>query len=397
MPYPYPNTKSHCLVCGSSDLSQIASLSGIPSSAQYFVSEPPTLDKTKDSITSLSAFQCNHCTHVQAFSPLVPYYKNVITASSLSALITKARDQKLFSFCQYLSNPSPSIVEIGMYRGQYLKHLLNIGYQSVYGIENCPRAVDFAKQAGVNSQIGYLLDNEFQNLSGHFYDIVLCFNFLEHVPDPFRFLLEIKNHIASPKSIFYFTMPSFHYIQSQMLLQEFVPDHVSYFTPKSLRTLFYRSGLEILSLDSINNDNDLEITAVLEKPSISPISTLFLDSLVSRINALIFEHVNSHRKVAFWGAGHRSLTLISQLNFSDISFIVDSAVFKQGTFCPDTSLPIVSPSYLAEQNVDLLFLSLPGIYASEVIESLKNKGVLPSSIYLIEGNDLSPLYIESNL
>ena len=33
-------------------------------------------------------------------------------------------------------------------------------------------------------------------------------------------------------------MPSFQYISSQNLLQEFVPDHISYFTPQSLRTLF---------------------------------------------------------------------------------------------------------------------------------------------------------------
>lgn len=389
----YPNTKSNCLVCGSSDLVQIASLTGIPSSAQYFISEPPSLDQRTKSSTSLSIFQCNHCTHVQASSPLVPYYKNVITASSLSALITETRDQKISSFCQYLSNDSPSIVEIGMYRGQYLRHLLNIGYPNVYGIENCIDSVQYATDSGVHCQTGYLLDTAFQNQSDRLYDIILCFNFLEHVPDPFRFLLEIKNSLASPKSIFYFTMPSFNYIQSEMLLQEFVPDHISYFTPKSLRTLFHRCGLDIISLNSINNDNDLELIAVLDKPAILPIPTLYLDSLVSQINALISENSNSHRRVAFWGAGHRSLTLISQLNYNKISFIVDSAYFKQGTYCPDTSLPIVSPSYLTEHHVDILFLSLPGIYASEVIQSLKKKGVLPSLIYLIEGNHLSQLQI----
>ena len=68
-------------------------------------------------------------------------------------------------------------------------------------------------------------------------------------------------------------MPSFHYIKSQMLLQEFVPDHVSYFTPDSLSTLFHRCNLKLHSLNSINNGNDLEVVAIYEKPDISPLLT----------------------------------------------------------------------------------------------------------------------------
>ena len=392
MAMPHPNTKDVCLVCGSRDLLPIASLSGIPTCAQPFIENKPSNDIKESSSTSLTAYQCTNCTHVQSDSPLVPYYKKVITTASLSSSILSVRDNHIVSFSRLLSIDDPAIIEIGMYQGQYLKHLNSLGYQHVYGIEACPKSVSVAVSAGIDCQVGYLLDSDFEMHSQSFFDIILCFNFLEHIPDPLHFLTIIKNKIASNKAIFYFTMPSFHYIKSQMLLQEFVPDHVSYFTPDSLSTLFHRCNLKLHSLNSFNNGNDLEVVAIYEKPDISPLSNVPIDLLISQINYITEDSFNTNQIVAFWGAGHRSLTLISQLSFSKISFIVDSASFKQGTYCPDTGIPIFSPSVLNDNQVDVLFLSLPGSYASEVINSLRESSCLPSQIYLIEGNILSQLY-----
>ena len=392
MVIPYPNTKYACLVCGSDDLLPIASLSGIPTCAQPFITYKPSVDLKRSSSTSLTAYQCTNCTHVQSDSPLVPYYKKVITTASLSPSILSVRDEHIASFCRLLSNPSPNIIEIGMYQGQYLAHLNTLGYRNLYGIEACPESVSIAQSSGIDCQVGYLLDSEFDVETDSLFDVILCFNFLEHIPDPLRFLQIIKSKIASPRAIIYMTMPSFFYIKSQMLLQEFVPDHISYFTPESLSSLFNRCNLQLHALNSINNGNDLEVIAIYEKPQISLLSPEPLDSLIYKINRILESSANSDQLAVFWGAGHRSLTLISQLEHSNISFIVDSASFKQGTYCPDTGIPILSPSHLCEYQVDILFLSLPGSFASEVIQSLKSNSSLPSSIYLIEGNVISPLH-----
>ena len=145
--------------------------------------------------------------------------------------------------------------------------------------------------------------------------------------------------------------------------------------------MFHRCNLKLHSLNSINNGNDLEVVAIYEKPDISPLSNVPIDLLISQINSITEDSFNTNQIVAFWGAGHRSLTLISQLSFSKISFIVDSASFKQGTYCPDTGIPIFSPSVLNDNQVDVLFLSLPGSYASGHI--LLRISCLPSQIYLV--------------
>ena len=219
MVIPYPNTKYACLVCGSDDLLPIASLSGIPTCAQPFITYKPSVDLKRSSSTSLTAYQCTKCTHVQSDSPLVPYYKKVITTASLSPSILSVRDEHIASFCRLLSNPSPNIIEIGMYQGQYLAHLNTLGYRNLYGIEACPESVSIAQSSGIDCQVGYLLDSEFDVETDSLFDVILCFNFLEHIPDPLRFLQIIKSKIASPRAIIYMTMPSFFYIKSQMLLQ----------------------------------------------------------------------------------------------------------------------------------------------------------------------------------
>ena len=116
------------------------------------------------------------------------------------------------------------------------------------------------------------------------YDIVLCFNFLEHIPDPFAFIQLIKQYLTNDISYLYFTMPSFQYIDSESLLQEFVPDHRSYFTLESLRALFGRCGLEVCSLRSVNCGNDLEAIVRYEKRALTALSAHSFHSLIKEID-----------------------------------------------------------------------------------------------------------------
>ncbi len=379
-----------CLVCGFSDLIRIASVNDIPCSAQPFIDTKPPSHQYSTYRTSLTAFQCPSCSHVQSSAPLVSYYKDVISAASLSPSLLADRDSKIQELCSLLGKTSPYIYEIGAFKGLYIYHLQKLGYKNVRGIEHNSDSVLSAFAQGIKLDRGYLLDDCADLFHDVRYDIVLCFNFIEHIPDPFEFILAIKSKIASDSAYFYFTMPSFEYISSQNLLQEFVPDHISYFTPQSLRILFRRCNLKIHSLRSINQGNDLEIIARHDKVIISPLSDLPLQNLIVDINSVL---LHDNKSKVFWGAGHRSLTLISQIEHSAISYIVDSAPFKQGMFCPDTGLKVVSPQFFFQDPPDVLFLSLPGLYAAEVIESIRSANITTSQLFLIEGNTLSSINI----
>lgn len=339
--------------------------------------------------TSLSAYQCLSCSHVQADCPLVPYYKDVITSAALSPTIIEARDSRIQWISELLNKDNPKICEIGAYKGHYLEHLKALGYSHVHGIENSQVSTSQPNESSIHLQQGYLLDDDLAIAPENCFDIILCFNFLEHIPSPFQFLQVIKSRLAAPSSYLYFTMPSYDYIKSHNLLQEFVPDHLSYFTGQSLKVLFQRSNLNIISLKEINSSNDLEIIAHHQDIHVAPLDPSCLIELTVSLDSILFNASNLNHTVAFWGAGHRSLTLISQLHHQHISFIVDSADFKQGKYCPDTGLMIVSPAKYYSAPTDILILSLPGIYVNEVLVQLEQLDRAPQKIYNIKGNTLS--------
>ena len=115
-----------CLVCGSSDLHPIANIAGIPAAAQQFVPRLPSEPTCSQYRISLIAYQCCNCTHVQIDAPLVPYYKDVISAASLSPTLLHERDAVIESLCEKLACKDPSIFEIGCFEGQYLSHLVTM-------------------------------------------------------------------------------------------------------------------------------------------------------------------------------------------------------------------------------------------------------------------------------
>jgi len=109
--------------------------------------------------------------------------------------------------------------------------------------------------------------------------------------------------------------------------------------------------------------------------------------LISKLKNIIRNHNQRNENVAIWGAGHRTLALLSLGNIKNISCIVDSAPFKQNKFSPITHIKIISPSELLKSDVKVVLVMLPGIYPDEVITFLQeaNKRYI---IYKLDDNDI---------
>lgn len=375
-----------CKVCGSNNTSLLRTLFNVPASAQCFLAGNE-LTNAHDK-ADLSIYICSDCTHVQAHSQLVSYYKDVITAASLSPTTLSNRLSVLKRICSLLGNNSPSICEIGSFQGDFLQYLSRHNFTNVYGIEHNPLSVQKALDLGISMYAGYLLDDDLDLSLMPTSDVLFCFNFLEHIPEPFEFLLRCKK-LLKPNSYLYFTMPSLGYIQASSCLHEFVPDHVSYFTETSLSTLFRRASLTPLEINAINNGNDLEILAFYPpQDSISLDDHPYL-SLISTLNSLLLDFNSRGKSVAFWGAGHRTLSLLSQLNFSMINKVVDSAHFKIGLYTPVSHLPIISPDQYRQDMTDVLILSLPGVYADEVRRIVSTWPTKPNYVFSLDDTTLT--------
>ena len=152
--------------------------------------------------------------------------------------------------------------------------------------------------------------------------------------------------------------------------------------------MFQRCGFKVLKCSSINSDNDLEILALYNSPGPLNLNIGFA-AFKNQLNSLIISLKSSNHTISFWGAGHRNLTLISQLDFHLIDFIVDSADFKQGLFSPVSKIPIISPADFQASPTSTLFISLPGLYNQEVLNTVTSWSTAPTNIYFISENTIT--------
>jgi hypothetical protein len=128
----------------------------------------------------------------------------------------------------------------------------------------------------------------------------------------------------------------------------------------------------VLECYTINEDNDIAI--VVKKKKVLDISGQFsgVDTLAKDLRNIVADYKTENKRVAVWGAGHRTLALLALSQVNNIAYIIDSAKSKQGKFTPVLHLNIVSPEHLKEERVGLVIIMVPGLYPGEVLKTLEN-------------------------
>jgi 2-polyprenyl-3-methyl-5-hydroxy-6-metoxy-1,4-benzoquinol methylase len=129
------------------------------------------------------------------------------------------------------------------------------------GIDVAERSVQVASGDGLEAYQTTIEDAP-PAVSG--FSLITAIDLIEHVPNPGRFLVEVRKRLA-PNGVLYLETPNIHsmvYRTGQLLsgltggrprkLLErlFPPQHVQYFTPNSLRRLAQSAGFEIIHLST---------------------------------------------------------------------------------------------------------------------------------------------------
>lgn len=371
---------SSCRLCEKNIINNpLLTLEGMPKSAQHFLDyeELPS----RENIT-LNIYQCDNCGLVQLNLEPVSYYKDVITAASISKDARKSRLKQMTDFANRFNLQNKKIIEIGCAKGDMLDIIEDAGMRA-YGLEHSAESVLFAKNKKRKIIKGFIddLDEiEFGPFSGF-----ICFNFLEHLPDPKSVIKKIYNNLEDD-GVGLVTVPNLNYLLETKSFYEFVADHLSYFTIDTLKNAFYDANFDVLECKLINNENDILI--IIKKnqkknqKKINDIKKVIIqndykevEKLIYNLKNLIKDYKRKKMKVAIWGAGHRTLALLALSKIKDIEYIVDSAKFKQGKYSPVMNTKIVSPETLTKDKIDLLIIMVPGIYPDEVIKNVKSMSI----------------------
>lgn len=363
--------KNKCHLCGNRlFLKPIMELKGMPKAAQYY---PEKNEFKKDNGITLAIRQCSFCGLVQHRMPPVDYYREVITAATLSEKSRLSRLSQMKTFAEEFGLTGKNILDIGTGKGEMIDVLNEAGFKSI-GLEASKESVLIGRAAGRKILNGYI--GQSKKISGGPYDAFISLNYLEHLPNIGAVIRNIHGNVADG-AMGFITVPNFDYLLKTKAFYEFVTDHISYFTIKTLMYAFEINGFDVLKAWTINNEND--IAAFVRKKSVLDLSVQYskVDALLKDFQKLTDYYRINGKKIAIWGAGHRTLAFLALSKVIDIAYVIDSARFKQGKFTPVTHFNIVSPSHLKEEKVDLVIIMVPGLYPSEVLKTLEqmNTGV----------------------
>ena len=358
----------------------IMELDGMPKAAQYY----PTIDEFKnDSGILLKIYQCSSCGLVQLNIDPVDYFREVITAASFSEKTRLFRLGQMKEFVDMHGLSGCKILEVGSGSGDMLDVLNEVGLDA-YGIEASAESVENGKLVGRNMIQGYI--GEMDKIDGAPFDAFISLNYLEHLPKPGDIINIIYKNTTSD-AVGFITVPNLAYLLNTKCFYEFVTDHLTYFTQDTVNYAFESNGFEVLESKIINEDND--IAAVVKKRKALNISGGIneVKSLIQNLKEVSERYKKQDKKVAVWGAGHRTLALLALSNLEAVEYVVDSAKFKQGKFTPTLHIEIVPPERLVSDPVDLVIVMVPGIYPDEVVNAIDNMNI-NVNVAIHRGNDL---------
>jgi SAM-dependent methyltransferase len=139
-----------------------------------------------------------------------------------------------------------SICEIGCGSGKILAGLRHLYPQTeLFGYDIAPAAAAFwadYEKEGIKFQVG-----DFLELNNLHYDLILLLDVVEHIEDPFSFLIKIRR--AAKFFLFHFPLDlcAINILrEAPILRQRKVVGHIHYFTKNLALSLLRESGYEIM-------------------------------------------------------------------------------------------------------------------------------------------------------
>lgn len=153
---------------------------------------------------------------------------------------------------------SGRILEVGSGRGTLLSELAEKGWTAI-GTEY---SETLAK--GVTNALGVRVyptpDLKYCGFPDKYFDVVICYHVLEHLPDPIRTLNEIRR-IIHPQGLLITAVPNIGGFTARMSKNRWfgidVPRHLFHFTPETLERALNQTGFKIKSRSTLSLEQDI--------------------------------------------------------------------------------------------------------------------------------------------
>jgi len=208
-------------------------------------------------------------THFLANSKNYKYWNDVIFPASEQARkqnIFKPRVDRVIEICKRHKIPTNKIVEVGCGFGTFLDEVKKRKvFSSTIGIEPTPNLAESCKKKGIET-----INKTIEEIPVGFLkaDVVVCFEVIEHIFSPEKFLLACHD-ILNNKGVIIITCPNVKGFDIQTLgtISDTIDhEHLNYFHLDSLEILLRKTGFDVIEKQTPGVlDADLVRNKVLEK------------------------------------------------------------------------------------------------------------------------------------
>ena len=371
-----------CLICNEElKGNSLMMLDNMPASAQDI---PDAYQVKNDHGLTLNLCQCPKCGLVQFDCKPVSYYRDVIRSGGYSSTMHDLRYSQYKHLIETYHLEGKKFIEVGCGQGEFLS-VLNEFPVKTYGIEHKATLVELAKSKGLNVVQGFVESGECK-IRGAPFDVFLSFNFLEHQPNPNEMLEGIYNNLTDD-GMGLITVPSLEYILEHDGYYELIRDHLAYYSFETLRFLLEKNGFQVLEQQIVNRDTIAMIVSKRKKVNISNLIDSYSYIKEETLNYIISQ-LNIGRRVGIWGASHQGFTLAATADLGEkVTYIIDSAPFKQGKFAPTSHIPIISPDDAVKDPVDTIIIIAPG-YTNEIASIIRKDFPSSTTIMVLKSNHL---------
>lgn len=204
--------------------------------------------KEKNGYKNAFLVECKNCNFI--FSQRIPtdleleqHYTNYPVAKLTPMTIIRFQEL-LDAFEKY--RQKNNILDVGCGDGYFLEEAKKRNWNTI-GTEYNTGSIERCRLKGIEVFNGKL--KEITKLENNYFDVITSFEVLEHINNPQE---EIKSFwkLLRPGGIVYLTTPNFNSISRRILGDKwniiYYPEHLSYYTLKSIKRLFEDNGFRLI-------------------------------------------------------------------------------------------------------------------------------------------------------
>ena len=250
------------------------------------------------------------------------------------------------------------------------------GYERIYGIEPSLNLAALARKKGLIIAEKYFETSAVEELLERYGapQLVLCRHTLEHVPDPVAFMHALAALLQPRSGTALVEVPDSTMISEHLKFIEFWDEHLYYFSPHTLRRLFEKCGLTVLTETALPHlDTRNIMMRVVAGASAARSAVVDVDAQEARmwesfrsrfgeVSAEISREILSMpRPLYLIGASHPQCNFVNYLGIEAVAdFMIDDDPAKVGRLPPIRSQQariITSDDFLVNANQGTLLLT----------------------------------------